>query len=253
MNRLVFLGTGTSQGVPIIGCRCPVCTSSDSRNKRLRTSAWVSGEGTDIIIDAGPDFRYQMLRAGVENIDAILLTHQHRDHVGGLDDVRPFNYYQKRPMPVYANPATLQSLRATIPYAFAEHRYPGAPEFALYPVQDKPFRIGNLEIEPIEVLHYKLVVNAYRIGSLTYITDAKFVSRHSIERMKGSETLIVNALRKEPHLSHFCLQEALALIEEIGPERAFLTHIGHTLDYAGTSRLLPPNVQLAYDGLCIDF
>lgn len=253
MNRLTFLGTGTSQGVPIIGCHCPVCTSSDPHNKRLRTSVLVSTPQASILIDAGPDFRYQMLRAGVENIDAILLTHQHRDHVGGLDDVRPFNYYQKRPMPVYGNPATLNSLHSTIPYAFAEHRYPGAPEFNLYPVQDFPFRIADLEIEPIEVMHYKLVINAYRMGNLTYITDAKFISRNSIEKIKGTRILVVNALRKEPHLSHFSLSDALQLIDEIRPEKAYLTHLGHTMDHAGISRELPPGVQLAYDGLCIGF
>lgn len=253
MNRLTFLGTGTSQGVPIIGCHCPVCTSSDPHNKRLRTSVLVSTPQASILIDAGPDFRYQMLRAGVENIDAILLTHQHRDHVGGLDDVRPFNYYQKRPMPVYGNPATLNSLHSTIPYAFAEHRYPGAPEFNLYPVRDFPFRIADLEIEPIEVMHYKLVINAYRMGNLTYITDAKFISRNSIEKIKGTRILVVNALRKEPHLSHFSLSDALQLIDEIRPEKAYLTHLGHTMDHAGISRELPPGVQLAYDGLCIGF
>ena len=253
MSRLTFLGTGTSQGVPIIGCHCPVCQSSDNHDKRLRTSALVSTDQVQVVIDAGPDFRYQMLRAGVENVDAILLTHPHRDHVGGLDDVRPFNYYQKHPMPVYGNAITLKALRTTIPYAFAEHRYPGAPEFALYEVDDKPFRVGDLEILPFEVMHYKLPITAYRMGDLVYITDAKFISRTSVEKIKGCKTLVVNALRKEPHLSHFSLSDALALIEEVRPERAYLTHIGHTMGYAAVSAELPAGVAMAYDGLAIDF
>lgn len=253
MNSLEFLGTGTSQGVPIIGCHCPVCQSTDFHDKRLRTSALVSTPGLRFVIDAGPDFRYQMLRAGVEDIDAILLTHPHRDHVGGLDDVRPFNYYQKRPMPVYGNAITLKALRTTIPYAFAEHRYPGAPEFSLYEVDDKPFRLGDLEIQPFEVLHYKLPITAYRIGPLVYVTDAKFVSRTAIEIMKGCKILVVNALRKEPHLSHFSLDEALALIGVVKPEQAYLTHLGHTLGYAEISAELPEHVHLAYDGLKIEF
>lgn len=253
MNYLTFLGTGTSQGVPIIGCHCPVCQSADFHDKRLRTSALVCTDQVQVVIDAGPDFRYQMLRAGVENVDAILLTHPHRDHVGGLDDVRPFNYYQKRPMPVYGNAITLKALRATIPYAFAEHRYPGAPEFALYEVDDKPFRVGDLEILPFEVMHYKLPVTAYRMGDLVYITDAKFISRSSVEKIKGCKTLVVNALRKEPHLSHFSLGDALALIEEVKPEKAYLTHVGHTMGYAAVSAELPAGVEMAYDGLRIGF
>lgn len=253
MADLTFLGTGTSQGVPIIGCHCGVCRSRDPRDRRLRTSALLSVGGMHIVIDAGPDFRYQMLREGVEDLDAVLLTHPHRDHVGGLDDVRPFNYYQKRPMPVYGNAHTLEAVKRNIAYAFDEHPYPGAPQFELHEVETEPFEIGSVEILPIRVLHYKMPINAYRIGDLTYITDANRIEPESMEKIRGSRVLVVNALRKEPHLSHFSLSEALALIDEIRPETAYLTHISHNLGYAGISAELPANVRLAYDGLRIGF
>lgn len=227
--------------------------SQDPKDKRLRTSAFITTPTQTVLIDAGPDFRYQMLRADVQRIDAILLTHAHRDHIAGLDEVRAFNYFQKAPIPVYANRQTLKSVHAFFPYAFGRHRYPGAPLFDLHRITDKPFRVGDMEFLPIEVHHGTMEVNAYRTGDFTYVTDAKTIERSSVDKMRGSRTLVVNALRKEPHPTHFCLSEALQLIDEIKPERAYLTHIGHALGYEQTQNGLPSNVWLAYDGLTIDF
>ncbi|MEG1573116.1 MAG: MBL fold metallo-hydrolase [Bacteroidales bacterium] len=253
MLTLTFLGTGTSQGVPIIGCDCQVCNSQNHKDKRLRTSALIQWDEHTISIDAGPDFRQQMLRENIQRLDAILLTHAHRDHVGGIDDVRAFNYYQKMPMPVYGNPYTLKGLKETIPYAFCANPYPGVPEFELHTLDNREFKIFDLEIQPIEVMHFKLPVSAYRIANLVYITDANYISTQSLEQMKGCETLVINALRREPHISHFTLAQALEIIAILKPKNTYLTHISHALGkHDEINKTLPANVSLAYDGLKIN-
>ena len=254
--NIVFLGTGTSQGVPVIGCDCEVCLSNDEKDKRLRSSILItSDKGTQITIDAGPDFRTQMLNERVKYLDAILVTHAHRDHVSGLDDVRSYNYLQQSPMPIFANKYAIESIKNEFSYAFAQVKYPGLPEFDLQEIdveKHNQIKIKELEIVPIEVMHFKLPILAYRIGNFAYITDAKTISEKEKQKLKGVKHLVVNALRKEEHFSHFSLSEALNLIAEINPEKAYLTHISHFLGKdKEISKELPKNVQLAYDGLKI--
>lgn len=258
--RLTFLGTGTSQGVPVIGCRCAVCCSEDRRDKRLRTAAMVELEGQRIVIDAGPDFRYQMLRVGVRHIDAILLTHEHKDHIGGLDDVRAFNFVDYpaaiHRIPLYGADHTLETVRRDYAYAFVEGRprYRGVPEMELIEVDtSKPFRIGEVEILPIVGRHARFRVTGYRIGGLAYLTDFKQIDPAEVEKLRGVDTLVVNALRKRPHDSHFSLEEALALIREVAPRRAYLTHQSHDMGlHAELERELPEGVYSAYDMLQIE-
>ncbi|MBR1770289.1 MAG: MBL fold metallo-hydrolase [Bacteroidales bacterium] len=254
--KLTFLGTGTSLGVPIIGCHCEVCSSMDKRDKRLRTSALIdTDKGTRICIDAGPDFRYQMLREKVEYLDAILITHEHRDHTAGLDDVRSFNYLQRKSMDIYGNKEALAGMRKMYYYVFENSHYPGVPEFNLHeinPFITGSFKINELEIVPIKVMHAQLPTLAYRIGSLAYITDAKMISPKQEEKLYGVETLVVNALRWTEHFSHFTIHEALALIEKVKPKVAYLTHLSHEVGpYKDFQQFLPDNVHLAYDGLQI--
>lgn len=254
--NIVFLGTGTSQGVPVIGCDCEVCLSNQKKDKRLRSSILItSDKGTQITIDAGPDFRTQMLNENVKYLDAILVTHAHRDHVSGLDDVRSYNYLQQCSMPIFANQYAVKSIKNEFSYAFSNVKYPGLPEFDLQEVdidKDSTIKIKELEITPIEVMHFKLPILAYRIGDFAYITDAKTISEKEKQKLKGVKYLVVNALRKEEHFSHFSLGEALNLIEELQPEKAYLTHISHFLGKEKEiSKELPKNVQLAYDGLKI--
>ena len=255
--KLTFLGTGTSLGVPIIGCHCEVCLSKDLRDKRLRTSALIeSDKGTRICIDAGPDFRYQMLREKVEYLDAILITHEHRDHTAGLDDVRAFNYLQQRPMDIYGNKEALAGMKKMYYYVFDNAQYPGIPEFNLHEIDAftcKTLKIKDLEITPIKVMHAKLPTLAYRIGSLTYITDAKTIAPSQMKKLYGTKTLVVNSLRKKEHFSHFTVTEALSLVEEIQPQEAYFIHLSHEVGpYAKFEKTLPKNVHLAYDGLQIE-
>lgn len=249
---IVFLGTGTSQGVPVIGCDCEVCRSKESKDQRLRSSVLItSDKQTKICIDAGPDFRYQMLKENVCGLDAILVTHSHRDHVGGLDEVRSFNYLQQSPMPIYANKYAVEGIKTEFAYAFAQNQYPGLPQFDLREItpQDKII-VKELEIQPIEVMHFKLPTLAYRIGKFAYITDAKTISNKEKQKLYGLDCLVVNALRKEEHFSHFTLEEALNLIKEVKPQQAYLTHISHFLGlHDEIEPTLPANVHLAYDGL----
>lgn len=245
-----MLGTGTSQGVPVIGCDCEVCHSTDMRNHRLRASIMIQVGGKNIVIDIGPDFRQQILRTGENKVDAILITHEHNDHVAGMDDVRPINFKHLMDMPMYAEQRVVDILKSRFSYAFAKNPYPGVPQIHLTPIhKSKPFTISNIEITPIEVLHYKLPVLGFRIKDFTYITDIKTISEEEKEKVKGTKTLIVSALRKEPHISHFTLEEALDFIKEIAPERAFLTHLSHRMGlHHKIEAALPDHVKIAYDG-----
>lgn len=251
--RLTFLGTGTSQGVPVIACPCPVCQSDQEKDKRLRASVYVEVDGVNILIDAGPDFRQQMLRASVKHLDGILLTHEHKDHIGGLDDVRAFNFVNRRPMDIYAEERVQDALKQEYAYVFAENRYPGVPEMNLFNVDGYPFEINGVKIIPIRCFHYKMPIYGYRIGDLTYITDANFISEEEKEKIVGSKYIVINALRKQKHISHFTLGEALKLIEEFSPRKAFITHVSHQMGFhADIQAELPRNVAIAYDGLVVE-
>ncbi len=249
--EITFLGTGTSQGVPVIACNCNVCDSKDLRDKRLRSSIMINSKGLNYVIDTGPDFRQQMLREGVQDVRALLFTHEHKDHVAGMDDIRAFNFKHKKDMHVYCDMNVQQALLREYPYVFSDFKYPGVPEIVLHQIdKETPFDIGDETFIPIEVMHYKLPVLAYRINNFTYITDAKTVSETEINKIKGSEVLVVNALRKKEHISHFNLEQALDFIDKVKPKRAYLTHISHLLGtHESVQQELPPNVYLAYDGL----
>ncbi|MES2418966.1 MAG: MBL fold metallo-hydrolase [Bacteroidota bacterium] len=251
--KITFLGTGTSQGIPVIGCGCMVCLSADKRDKRLRVSVLVETKDKTIVIDSGPDFRYQMLRAKVKDLDAILYTHEHKDHVAGLDDIRPFNYILKKRIDLYATERVQEALKREFAYIFSTVIYHGLPQVNLHTVTENPFIIGETEITPIEVMHYKLPVMGYRIGDFTYITDAKTITAESLEKIKGSKVLVVNALQKEDHISHFTLAEAMAFAEKAGAECTYFTHMSHNLGlHADVEAHLPSNMRLAYDGLSFE-
>ncbi|TCS85458.1 phosphoribosyl 1,2-cyclic phosphate phosphodiesterase [Anseongella ginsenosidimutans] len=252
MMKITFLGTGTSQGVPVIACDCQVCTSGDPCDKRLRSSVLIEDKHTTAVIDSGPDFRYQMLRAGVKQLDAIVLTHEHKDHLAGMDDIRAFNFRQEEPMDVFATPRVQETIIREFAYVFSSVKYPGLPRIKLIEIQNKPFKVGTLRFQPVEVLHYKLPVFGYRIGDFTYITDAKTIEPEEKEKIKGSKVLVLNALQKEAHVSHFTLDEAVRLAGELGAERTYLTHISHKLGrHAEIESKLPPGIHLAYDGLVL--
>jgi phosphoribosyl 1,2-cyclic phosphate phosphodiesterase len=247
--KLTFLGTGTSQGVPIIGCDCQVCKSPDFHDKRLRTSAMITCCGNNIVIDAGPDFRQQMLVNHVNTLRAILLTHEHADHIFGLDDIRAYNWIQKKPMDIFSEQRVHEAIRRIFDYVFAKWKYPGIPMMELYTIGEEPFFIDNMEFIPIRCFHHKLPVLGFRTGNLTYLTDVSSIPDKEIDKIRGSEVLVVNALRHEKHISHFSLQEALQLHEEVSPRQTYLTHISHRLGlHAEISKILPPGVFPAYDG-----
>jgi len=250
--KLTFLGTGTSQGVPVIGSKHPVCLSNNPKDKRLRSSVLIQLGDTNLVIDTGPDFRTQMLRENVNHLEAILFTHEHKDHTAGLDDIRPYNFRQEQPMDVYASLKVQECLKREYQYIFATERYPGAPSVNLFTLENKSFKIKDYEIIPIEVLHFKLPVFGFRFGDLTYITDANSIVESEKEKIKGSKLLVINALRKEKHYSHFNLEEAIALVNELEVEKAYFTHISHHLGFhEEVENELPPNCFLGYDGLQI--
>ena len=251
--RLTFLGTGTSQGVPIIGCDCPVCRSADPRDKRLRTSAMITSGEEHFVIDAGPDFRQQMLTAAISHLRAILITHEHVDHIFGLDDIRAFNYIQKKPLDIYAEPRVQTAIRRIFDYVFAADRYPGVPRMELHEVTHAPFLIGQTPFIPIRAYHHKLPVLGFRTGDLTYLTDINAVPEEEMEKLRGTRILVVNALRHEKHLSHFNLEEAIRFSRKVGPEQTYLTHISHALGFhMEVQKTLPPGIFLAYDGLTLE-
>jgi phosphoribosyl 1,2-cyclic phosphate phosphodiesterase len=251
--RITFLGTGTSQGVPVIACPCPVCHSSDTRDRRLRCSVLIETPQATIVVDSGPDFRYQMLRANVQRLDAILFTHGHKDHTAGLDDVRAYNYFMNKPLDVYASLETQEVLGREFQYIFKNADYPGVPQINVHTLVNEAFEINGLRIEPIRVLHYKMEVFGFRIGGFAYITDANFIAAEEMDKARGSELLVLNALRLEPHISHFTLAEAIAVANEINPEKTLFTHISHQLGlHESVESELPDSIRLAYDGLVIE-
>jgi phosphoribosyl 1,2-cyclic phosphate phosphodiesterase len=251
--KVTFLGSGTSQGIPVIACSCAVCTSADTRDKRLRSSILLQVDGKNIVIDSGPDFRYQMLRAGLTHLDALVFTHEHKDHTAGLDDIRAFNYKQGEAINVYAHKRVQDALKKEFSYIFAHHKYPGIPQLDLFEIGHHPFEVAGVPFIPIEVMHFQLPVLGFRIADFTYITDAKTVTELEKAKIKGTKVLVINALQQEKHISHFTLEEALAFAQEIGAEKTYFTHISHRLGtHHKISELLPAGVELAYDGLCIE-
>jgi phosphoribosyl 1,2-cyclic phosphate phosphodiesterase len=252
MNELTFLGTGTSNGIPVIGCQCAVCMSADPRDRRGRTSAVLRGAGGAVLIDASTELRSQALAAGLERVDAVLFTHAHADHTGGFDDLRRFNELNAAHLPIYAGPETAAALRERFAYAFTDAFpfYGGKPDLILHEVTG-PFELLGEQVAPIPVLHGRTRVLGYRFGSFAYVTDAKFVPETSMAALRGVETLVINALRERPHPTHLSIGEAVAIIEELRPERAYLVHLSHEINHEDASRLLPARVQVAYDGLTI--
>ena len=251
--KVTFLGTGTSQGVPVIGCTCLVCRSVDYRDKRLRVSVHLQVEGKSIIIDAGPDFRQQVLRERVTTLDALVFTHEHKDHTAGLDDIRAYNFSQNKDMPIYGEKRVLDQLKQEFSYIFSDFKYPGIPQVQLHAITNAPFEVESVLFTPIRVMHYKLPIFGYRIGDFTYITDANFISEEEKDKVRGSKVIVLNALREEPHISHFSLQQAIDLLQELKPERAYLTHISHLLgQHREVEPKLPDFIHLAYDGLQLE-
>ncbi|MFN5704845.1 MAG: MBL fold metallo-hydrolase [bacterium] len=251
--KITFLGTGTSQGVPVIACHCKVCTSSDVRNNRLRTSVMIEHQGKVFVIDSGPDFRYQMLREKVQQLDAILFTHEHKDHVAGLDDVRAFNFKHDREIDVYAEERVQHALKNEFSYIFSGIHYPGIPRVVMHNISNETMHIQGVDIIPIRVMHYKLPVYGFRIGDFSYITDAKTISDEELEKIKGSKVLVLNALRREDHISHFTLAEAVALAQKLNVSQTYFTHISHQLGlHEEVCSELPAGISLAYDTMSIE-
>lgn len=248
--KITFLGTGTSQGVPIIACQCQVCRSNHPFDKRLRSSLLIEIDQKKFVIDSGPDFRQQMLRENVKTLDAILFTHEHKDHIAGLDDIRAFNYVQQKPIDIYGEERVHWAIKQEFAYIFAEQKYPGIPQVNMHLIDNKPFHIGSIEVIPIRALHMRLPVLGFRFGPFAYLTDANFISNEEKEKLRGVECLVINGLRKQKHISHFTLNEAISLIQEIDPSSGYITHISHQMGlHELVSKELPSKIYLAYDGL----
>ncbi len=248
--KITFLGTGTSSGVPMIGCNCPVCTSTDKKDKRLRSSILVQSETTALVVDTTPDFRYQMLRAGVKKLDGVIFTHPHKDHIAGLDDVRAFNFFQKKAMAVYANSLTEEAIKREFAYVFADKKYPGIPELQLNTIGNSLFYVGDIPVLPVEVWHHKMPVLGFRFGDFTYITDANRIEEDEKEKIRGSKVIVLNALRHEKHISHYTLSEAIAEVQDLQIPQAYFTHISHQLGkHQEVNSSLPQGIELGWDGL----
>ena len=252
--KITFLGTGTSSGVPMIACSCEVCTSSDKKDKRLRSSILVQSNTTTLVVDTTPDFRYQMLRADVKHLDAVIFTHPHKDHIAGLDDVRAYNFFTHKPMEIYANKLTADALKSEFHYAFAENKYPGIPKLNINTITTEAFMVGDIRVIPIVVYHLNMPVLGFRFGKFTYITDANRIDENEKQKIKGSEAIVLNALRNEKHISHFTLNEAVALTNELNIPTAYFTHMSHQIGkHEDVNKNLPAHMQLAWDGLELNF
>ena len=250
--KIQLLGTGTSTGIPMIGCNCEVCNSFNPKDNRLRSSILVASATTTLVVDTTPDFRYQMLRTNTTHLDAVVYTHPHKDHMAGLDDIRAFNFFSQKPMDIYANSLTEEAVRRDFYYAFAETKYPGVPELNLITIDETPFFIGDIPVQPILVYHHKMPVYGYRFGDFTYITDANRIEPEQLEKIRGSKVLVLNALRKEDHISHFTLQGAIDIAMELAIPEVYFTHISHQLGLNDAiNQELPPHIKLAYDGQII--
>ena len=254
MNRLIFLGTGTSQGVPIIGCHCEVCRSEDQKDKRLRASLYIEYAGRKILIDAGPDFRQQLLREGIEDLDAILLTHEHIDHTGGLDDIRAINYCKQKPVPIYCEERVLMAFKKEFYYVFEKDKYPGIPEFDIRVIYNEPFLMDGIEVVPIRAYHHRLPVLGYRIGNIAYITDASNIPEQEFTKLKELDILIISTIRREKHISHFSLEEAIKVVSKAGAKESLFTHLSHQIGtHNDLARSIPAGIEPAYDRLILTF
>lgn len=254
MIKVTFLGTGTSQGIPVITCDCEVCSSQNPKDKRLRSSVLIETEETNFVIDTGPDFRQQMLREKVQKLDAVLFTHEHKDHTAGLDDIRAFNFKQQKDMPLYGTHKVLNQIKSEFAYIFAEKRYPGIPQVELCEItKSHYFQVENVKVLPIEVFHHHLPVLGFRIGDFTYITDANYIATEEIAKIYGSKVLVINALQRADHLSHFNLTQAIEMAEHIGAKKTYLTHLSHRMGlHEEVTKELPKNIEIAHDGLVLE-